>query len=370
VFFVVNKRDLVAPDQHPQVLAFIHDRLEHELGLHEPRLFPVSALIGLQAKLAGSAQELAESGLPPLEESLVQFLTTEKTGEFLVRSCDRVLSLMAGHDPGATQGEQGDSLGNLIERLTRLREELSGSSSVEERRSPPGQPAVISRTEAELMKAALRPCQVCKVVSDAMFKFMARFQYQIFVNENERFTLASRGGLCAFHTWQYAGIASPQGISSSYPAVLKALSRRLHMVAESNLPGGLSAGTRSLVTGPEKCRACQEQLAAQEKVIREILEKVTVEDGQEAARLPVLCLPHLSALLRKVPGPGLAQTLVDFEAALFERLAENMERYALKHYALRRGLQSGDEQVAYHFALCQLVGDKRLQALWHVDRSL
>ncbi|MGO8735435.1 MAG: hypothetical protein ACLQVM_21870 [Terriglobia bacterium] len=124
------------------------------------------------------------------------------------------------------------------------------------------------------------------------------------------------------------------------------------------------------MTGQEKCRACQEQLAAQEKAIREILEKLTVEDGQEAARLPVLCLPHLSALLRKVPDPGLAQALNDFEAALFERLAESMERHTLKHYALRRGLQSGDELVAHHRGLSQLVGDKRLQALWHVDRSL
>ena len=217
VFFVVNKRDLVAPEQHPQVLAFIRDRLEHELGLHEPRLFPVSALIGLQAKLAGSARRLAESGLLSLEESLVRFLTTEKTGEFLVCNCGRVLSLMAGHDPGTTQGERGDSLGNLIERLTRLREELSGSSSAEERRSPPGQPSVISRPEAELMDAALRRCQVCTKVCDAMFKFMAGFQYQIIINENERSSLAGRGGLCPLHTWQYAEIASPQGISSSYP---------------------------------------------------------------------------------------------------------------------------------------------------------
>lgn len=370
VFFVVNKRDLVAPEQHPQVLAFIRSRLEHELGLHEPRLFPVSALIGLQAKLAGSAQRLAESGLPPLEESLIQFLTTEKTREFLVRNCDRVLSLIAGHGPEATKGVQGDSLGDLIERLTRLREELSGSSSAGERRPPSGQPAVISRPEAELTEAALRPCQVCTVVSDAVFKFMARFQYQILVNENERLTLASRGGLCALHTWQYAEIASPQGISSSYPTVLKALSRRLQMVAESNPPGGLSAGARSLVTGQGKCRACQEQLAAQEEAIREILDKVSLEGGQDAARLPVLCLPHLSALLRKVRDTGLGQTLVHFEAALFERLAENMERYALKHDALRRGSASEDERIAYRRALSQLVGDKRLQAPWHVDRLL
>jgi len=47
-------------------------------------------------------------------------------------------------------------------------------------------------------------------------------------------------------------------------------------------------------------------------------------------------------------------------AALLERLAENMGRYALKHYALRRGLQCDAELVAHHRGLSQLVGDKRL----------
>jgi GTP-binding protein EngB required for normal cell division len=370
VFFAVNELDLVPSEQHTQVLSFIRNRLEYELGLQEPRLFPVSALLGLQAKLAGSARKLVESGLPALEESLIQFLTTEKTGEFLVRSCDRALALMVDQDLGKTNAEQGDSLENVVEPLAKLREELTKVAGTSERRSLPARPTIEPRPEAELMEAALKPCQVCTVVSRAIFKFMAGFQYQILVNENERLTLASRGGLCALHTWQYAEIASPQGIAGSYPAVLKALSRRLRTLAEGNPAGGLGGGTRNLLAGQEKCRACQEQLAAQEKVIREILEKVSADGKPDAARLPVLCLPHLSVFLRKVRDPGLGQALVYFEAALFERLAENMELYSLKHDALRRELQSEDERVAYHRGLSQLVGIKSLQSPWHVEYLL
>jgi len=398
VFFVVNKLDLVPPEQRDQVLTFIRNRLQHEAGLPEPRIFPVSALMGLKTKLAGSAQQLGESGLPALEENLVQFLTTEKTGEFLVRTCDRALSLLGelgrvtvereesggawvgtydqfmaremGHDPQAIQGDQPVSIEGLFARLMRLRTELLGNSGGEKQQPVAARPASRPRSEAELMEATRRPCEVCSQVADAMFKFMAKFQYQIIVSENERSTLTSRGGLCPLHTWQYAEVASPQGISTSYPAVLKRLSQRLNTLAESELSGGLSADTRSLVTGRERCRACQEQLAAQEKVMGEILDRLAGGDEQEKKRLPVLCLPHLSILLRKVPDTCLAQTLVAFEAALLERLAENMERYALKHDALRRGLQSRDELVAYHRALSQLVGDKRLQAPWHVERNL
>jgi hypothetical protein len=66
----------------------------------------------------------------------------------------------------------------------------------------------------------------------------------------------------------------------------------------------------------------------------------------------------------------MARVLLEFEAAILERLAENMERYALKHDALRRGLQSEDERVAYHRGLSQLVGDKRLRTPWHVEYLL
>jgi ribosome biogenesis GTPase A len=398
VFFVVNKLDLVPLELLEEVLTFIRDRLKHEAGLPETRLFPVSALLGLKAKLSGSAQQLAESGLPALEENLVHFLTTEKTGVFLVRSCDRALSLLgelrretvdkgesggawvgpydqfmarrAGHDPGAIEGDQPVSTEDIFGCLMKLRRELAGDGSGEGRPSAAPRPPAKSRPEAELMEAVRRPCEVCSQVADAVFKFMAKFQYQIIVNENERLTFARHGGLCPLHTWQYAEVASPQGISTSYPAVLMSLNRRLNLLAESDPPGGWSAGIRSLVTGQERCRACQEQLAAQDKVIREIVDRLAAEDGQEANTLPVLCLPHLSVLLRKVPDAGLAQTLVAFEAAISERLAENMERYALKHDALRRGLQSKDELVAYHRALSQLVGDKRLQAPWHVEYLL
>jgi hypothetical protein len=190
------------------------------------------------------------------------------------------------------------------------------------------------------------------------------------VNENERLALASRGGLCPLHTWQYAEMASPQGISAAFPAVLMTLSRRLRDLTEMDSSAGLGLRTGDFVPGPEKCRACQEQASAEEAVINKILEQVGSENGWEATGVPVLCLPHLSAVLRKIVDSGLGKTLVDFEAAVLERLAENMERYALKHDALRRSSWSEDERVAYHRGLSQLVGDKRLRAPWRVEYLL
>lgn len=370
IFFVVNKLDLVPEEHRDRVLAFVREQLERKIGLHDPRLLAVSALAGLEAKLTASPERLTDSGLPALEEDLFQFLTTEKTTEFLVRLCERALVLLADLDPKAIAEGQIDALESVIARLTSLRDELAGTARPDEGPLAIARRAVPPRLEAEVMEAVRKPCQVCTRVAEAIFRFMAKFQYRISINAHERATLASRGGLCPLHTWQYSEIASPQGISASFPLVLATLSRRLSSLAESDSRNTLGVETRRLLTKPEQCRVCHEQFAVEERVVGEVLEEVTAHHGQGGAKLPVLCLPHLSALLCKLPDSELAIEFIAFQAAILERLAEGMERYALKHDALRRGLQSEDERVAYHRALSHLAGDKRLQAPWRVDYLL
>ncbi len=368
VFFVVNKADLVPQEQRAQVLTFVREQIEREIGVHEPRLLAVSALEGLEAKLAASPERLSGSGLPALQEELFQFLTTEKAMEFLLRFCERALSLLADFDAGLFTKAEKETFEDVINRIASVRNQLNGAPSQHEGFSRHAA-ALAPPLETEVAEAVRKSCRVCSRVTEAMFRFMAKFQLQIIINARERSTLASRGGLCPLHTWQYSEIASPQGISASFPAVLAALSRRLSGLAgDSRKTLGVEA--RRLLTKPEQCQACKEQFAVEERVIGELIEEVTAHGGERPPKLPVLCLPHLSALLGKLPDSDLASEFVALQAAILERLAENMERYALKHDALRRGLQSEDERVAYHRALSHLAGDKRLQALWRVEHLL
>ncbi len=369
VFFVVNKADLVPQEQRDRVLAFIREQIEREIGLHEPRLLAVSALEGLEAKLTASPERLEDSGLAALEQELFQFLTTEKAKEFLLRFCERALSMLADFALDPVIEQQKTTFDYVAGRVIDIRDRLMGTAVSTKGLSSTSARQVAAPSEAALAQAIRKPCRICTRVSDAMFKFMAKFQLQIIVNARERSALAYRGGLCPLHTWQYSEIASPQGIASSFPEVLMMLSRRLGALAESDTQKTLGAETKKLLTKPEQCRACQEQFNAEEREIAEVVEEIG-RVSEVGAKMPVLCLPHLSALLRKLPDPELAGELVAFQAAIMERLAENMERYALKHDALRRGLQSEDERVAYHQALSQLVGDKRLQAPWRVQYLL
>ncbi len=389
IFFVVNKADLVSAAQREQVLGFLRNKLKAVLSLSEPRLFPVSALLGLRAKLTGSTEQLEQSGLPEVEESLTEFLTSDKTVEFLLRTCKLAMSLVGelqmnsgSPDAPAEEIESGmtdkktthdaprASFTELLDSLWEFRKGLIETSPSEEQK-----PAFAPRhhqtmTDAELMQATRQPCVVCSQTADAMFKFMAKFQFEILVNAETRSQLAENGGLCSLHTWQYSGISSPQGISGSYFKVLMTLSRKLSALTESEAPQIDGLRTKNLVTDPKKCRACHEQVVTQERAIQKILDDFANRHEASGGTLPVLCLPHLSLLLEKVNNSALAKRLIAFESVLFERLAENMERYALKHDALRRYLQSKDEEVAYHRALSQLVGDKRLNSPWQIEYLL
>ncbi len=389
IFFVVNKSDLVSTAQREQVLSFLRNKLKAVLSLSEPRLFPVSALLGLQAKLTGSADQLTQSGLPELEESLTEFLTSDKTVEFLLRTSKLAMSLvgelqMTSSSPGApsdenvsgtkgkgtTQDAAHASFEELLDSLWAFRKGLIEDSPTKDQKAALAQTHHQRMPDAELMQATRQSCVVCSHTADVMFKFMAKFQFEILVNAETRSQLAENGGLCSLHTWQYSGISSPQGISGSYFKVLMTLSRKLNALTESDSSQVDGLRTKDLVTDAKKCRACREQQVTQERAIQKLLDDFATNHDAVSGAVPVLCLPHLSLLLEKVNDQALAKRLIAFESALFERLAENMERYALKHDALRRYLQSKDEEVAYHRALSQLVGDKRLNSPWQIEYLL
>lgn len=57
-------------------------------------------------------------------------------------------------------------------------------------------------------------------------------------------------------------------------------------------------------------------------------------------------------------------------AALLERTAEDLERYALKHDALRRYLTSEEERRASQIALLLLAGHRNLSSPWTIEYIL
>jgi GTPase SAR1 family protein len=87
IFFLLNKIDYLDPEEVDKALQFAKETLGPIIGesLDGARIFPISAKLGLQAKLEASAEGLASSGLPSFSESLDRFLVNEK-GKVLLDS--------------------------------------------------------------------------------------------------------------------------------------------------------------------------------------------------------------------------------------------------------------------------------------------
>jgi GTPase Era involved in 16S rRNA processing len=77
-FVVLNKVDYLAEQDIGEALRFLRETLQTELGLHQPRIFPVSACRGLEARQKRDEREWNASGMAALEKTLVDFGMTSK----------------------------------------------------------------------------------------------------------------------------------------------------------------------------------------------------------------------------------------------------------------------------------------------------
>ena len=80
-----------------------------------------------------------------------------------------------------------------------------------------------------------------------------------------------------------------------------------------------------------------------------------------------VCLRRLDLLLAAATDSEVERFLLAEAARHFEQWAEDMQGYAIKRDALRRGLQNTDEEDAYLLALVHLAGHRSL-CLPHEDQ--
>ncbi len=94
VFCLLNKTDYLRPEELRESVAFSVRAVREALGTPVP-VFPVSARMALEGKLAGDSQFLARSGFPEIEHVLRRFMAREKTNAWLRsigRSLEQILS--------------------------------------------------------------------------------------------------------------------------------------------------------------------------------------------------------------------------------------------------------------------------------------
>lgn len=359
LFVVLNKQDTVTEADRAEAARFVGERLEEFSFTEKPQIFSMSARQGLEAKQKSDDSQLAASGVGDFESTLMHFLLEERAQSFLANMYERTMTFLMcrAHSPKRTEHEE--EFRALADRLRDLRETILGSGSP--------QTAWIA---GESDNASVYPleidrktgCHICGVVLDGVFRFLSKYQYEITINPESQQDHARRGGFCQLHTWQYEGISSPQGVCESYPKLVYRIAAELRDSGDHSAP----AAIRSLLPTSKTCRVCETGAEVERRAIEETA--ATLRGAPDAEfRAPACCLPHL-ALLVDFLGPGQpSPNLIIAHAALLERTAEDLQRYALKHDALRRHLTSEEERRASQLALLLLAGHRNVSSPWVIE---
>jgi len=352
VFVVVNKQDLVSREERSLVLRYLREQLAESVGQNVPRVFSVSAREGLEAKRSQDATQLAASGVPELEAELVRFLLAEKSAEFLLRLCDRIADLAQEWAPPSAEA-------------TRLKERLH---SLAKRIAQDG-PAAAHRV-AETVKSVesnslhgVRPCEICERILHAVFDFLCQYQYDLSARSDVQQGHARHGGLCGPHTWQYASLASPQGICTGYPTLLERLAECLRSAASAGWSPAVAAlQIHALLPTVDTCVLCCLRAKVEAEAISSIVDRLKTPGENGLSSLSAICILHLSCLIAAIGDASTRRELLEREAEILTRIAEDMRRYATKHDAIRRVLANDEELEASQRALCALIGLRNANA--------
>ncbi|HTW46033.1 MAG TPA: dynamin family protein [Acidobacteriaceae bacterium] len=365
LYVVMNKQDTVGREERDEAIEFVKERLEQFSFAEDPQIFSISAREALEAKQTQNTAQLERSGLQEFETELMRFLIEERTQSFLVNMYERTTSFLIERSRAGRSPALEDAYLALIERLRDQRSVILGASDP---------PQDLIRTDAN---AAAGPyalevdrktgCRICGEILESIFRFLSKYQYDLTIQPEMQQDHARRGGFCTLHTWQYEGISSPQGVCEAYPRITHSIAEELARFAGCVLQQGESIEMlRSLLSTSRTCRVCQERIDAERRAVAKAADAVRRAADQER-HVPACCLPHLVAVVESLgPGTG-AQNLLQAHAHLMERTSEDLQRYALKHDALRRDLTSEEERRASQLALLLLAGHRNVSAPWVIE---
>ncbi len=326
IFVVLNKQDAVGPAEREEVFAHVRGRLTQLFGAAAPPLFSVSATQALAARLAGDRSALEGSGLEIFEDALTCFLVEDRRQAFLVGLCGRIEGLLQ---------QAGDHV--LLDELEALRRQFA--------MPVPATPAASGGLPARTQPLA--GCEVCTVLREEADQFLSHFQLALYGDRQAQEQLATRGGLCDAHLPRLEALAAPREIATGFAPVLAAQAARLRILARDRATAALACEAVVAAQAASRiCLVCDAVAPAGAAALRRMA--VTVRQFGAAAlyRNGSPCLRHFAELLRLVEDAALVGNLLGLQAALMERLEEDLRRLSLKQDAAQRHAASAEELAA------------------------
>lgn len=327
LFVVLNKQDLVDPPARAAAITHVAAVLREAREGGTVSVFSVSARDGLKAKQTGDAAMLAQSGLPALEQALVEFLLHERRTRFLAAMVARIAPLLAA--PGVPPA--------LAQRLAEIDTRIAAAD---------GAVPAVAADPAPL--APLLPgCEVCRAIADAVFDAIAHLQAELSADRAAQADLARRGGFCGDHAEQFRRIAATREVATAFTPVLWAQAATLRRLAASDpSPASASEGVAALLPSGAHCPICSVARQREAAEISSLVALIAAQGPDIIHARSALCLPHLGRLVGALSDGAARRALLLREAALLERLAEDAQRFALQQDAVRRDMASKEDLAA------------------------
>jgi len=217
--------------------------------------------------------------------------------------------------------------------------------------------------ETELTPAASPPpdgCLVCEQMQATLTDYLRHSQFRLATREGDQEQHALAGGFCPLHTWQYAAIASPLGISAGYPKLAATVAGALESISEQGgTVADLAGRVADVAPHPGTCPLCAALAERERKAVSE-----AVGQASAAPAAAALCLRHLALALAAGPPPDTGRAMVRALADALRRDGDDMRVYALKREGLHSGLVTEEEARAHRGALWRLAGLPALTQTW------
>ncbi len=384
VFFIINKTDLATDEELKEIMQFTAGSIAGSTGLKAEKLFAVSSRLALESNKTGDAGMYTRSGFKDMQDTLISFLTREKSAALLSAVASKTLRLLenerkqnifataslqerAGeikkdtvrmhHDPFAAVIEMNKAAANIGTLLKSSSHQEINNEYKYEKTDTGAKEEDVNLAEG-LPKG---DCPVCQHIAGIASGFFAHWQYQLVAADSARRSFAEELGFCPLHSWQLLAISSPYGASVGYAPLADEIANRLR-----------SNGTllKGLVRNSGNCRVCRLLREAEKKYILQLTEWLKTAQGKLLYRQsPGVCLYHLSMIVDSA-SPEISDLAISSAAQRFEQDAEDMRSFTLKHDALRRSLQNQNEKDAYRRMVSRIVGSRNVCMPWGENREI
>lgn len=207
-------------------------------------------------------------------------------------------------------------------------------------------------------------CAVCRLVQDGDQQHIRHFLWEG-KNEGHMLLRLKRSlGLCHHHAWLLADIEGREcndglGTATLYDWLLD-ITRQSLLEARETHSSEAAKRLADWLRPEESCPLCAGRREYEEIILWGLQHFLAPVGGHETvrnlyAKSGGLCLPHLRAILRLTPSPGVVSLLLEVEERMLASLLAELELFQRKH---RVGEEApiGEEKDSWERALDMLAG--------------